>query len=154
MTTCLTCELTRQRDEGNAPLRDNIYRTPYWDVVHAYNASLPGWLVLIARRHIAAIDELTEDEALDLGKMIRRVSVALKEITGCTKTYVIQFAEAPEHPHVHFHIVPRMPQQPEDHKGPGIFKYLGVGEDERVSAADMDHIAQEVRRRLLDMPPD
>ena len=79
--------------------------------------------------------------------------MVLKEITGCARTYVIQFAEAPEHPHVHFHIVPRMPQQPEDHKGPAIFKYLGVGEDERVSDAEMDRIAGRVRHRLLDMEP-
>jgi len=154
MTDCYTCELTKRRDTGDAPLWDNIYRTQHWDVVHSYNSSLPGWLVLIARRHIAAIDELTEDEAIELGKMIRRVSMVLKLVTGCSKTYVIQFAEAPQHPHVHFHIVPRMPDQPEDSKGPDIFEYLGVSEDERVKEAVMDKIALDVRRRLLDMPLD
>src|SRR5690349_2890677 len=56
---CHTCDLLKRRDEGNAPLWDCIYRTPYWDVVHSYNTALPGWLVLVARRHIAAIAELT-----------------------------------------------------------------------------------------------
>src|SRR5689334_5879048 len=124
MTGCLTCDLLRQRDDGQAPLWNNIHRTPYWDVVHAYNTSLPGWLVLIVRRHIAAIDELTEAEALELGKLIRRVSLALKEEVGCSKTYVAQFAEASGHGHVHFHIIPRMPDQPEEIKGPNIFKRL------------------------------
>lgn len=147
-TVCYTCELTRRRDAGDAPLWDNIYRTAHWDVAHAFNSSLPGWLVLIARRHIAAVDEMTEAEAVELGSLIRRASIALKQATGCQKTYVVQFAEAPQHPHVHFHIVPRMPDQPEDHKGPDIFKYLGVPVEERVNEAVMNRIALDVRSLL------
>src|SRR5688572_7534615 len=109
MTDCHTCELTKQRDSGDAPLWDNIYRTQYWDVVHCNRTSLLGWLILVARRHIAAVDELSEEEAVELGKLIRQVSTILKQLTGCVKTYVVQFAEAPGHQHVHFHIMPRMP---------------------------------------------
>jgi diadenosine tetraphosphate (Ap4A) HIT family hydrolase len=148
---CHTCELTIRRNGGNAPLWDCIYQSQYRDVAHAYNTALCGWLVLIARRHIAAIDEMTEDEAIELGIMTRRVSLALKEATGCVKTYAIQFAEAPGHQHVHFHVVPRMPDQPEDRKGPHIFKYLGVPEEERVSEAAMNELAFKVQRMLLAM---
>ena len=148
MTGCYTCELIERRDRGDAPLWDNIYRTRYWDVVHSYNTALPGWLVLIARRHIAAIDELTEAEAAELGSLIRLVSIALKQVTGCLKTYVIQFAEAPQHPHVHFHVVPRMADQPDDHKGPDVLKYLGVPVEARVSEAEMNRIALEIGNRL------
>jgi diadenosine tetraphosphate (Ap4A) HIT family hydrolase len=151
MQACHTCELLKRRDAGNAPLWDCIYRTPYWDVVHSYNTALPGWLVLVARRHIAALAELTEAEGEEAGRLIRRVSVILEELTGCVKTYVIQFAEQPEHSHVHFHIVPRMTDQPEDRRGSNIFKYLGVSAEERVTEAAMNQIAREVRRRLLEM---
>ena len=145
MTSCYTCELTARRDRGDAPLWDSIYRTAHWDVVHSYNTSLPGWLVLITRRHIAAIDEMTEAEAVELGRLIRQVSIALKTVTGCLKTYVIQFAEAPQHPHVHFHVVPRMADQPDDHKGPDVFKYLGVADEDRVPEDEMNRIATDVR---------
>lgn len=148
MAACHTCELTRRRDTGEAPLWDNMYRSQHWDVVHAYNTSLPGWLVLVARRHIAAVDEMTEDEALELGLLIRRVSLILKSLTGCAKTYVIQFAEAADHPHVHFHIVPRMSDQPDDRRGPLIFGYLGVPEADRVTEAEMNRIAEGVRHGL------
>ncbi|MCP4428687.1 MAG: HIT family protein, partial [Chloroflexi bacterium] len=84
--TCHTCELLAQRDTGTAPLWDNVHRTQHWDVVHSYNTALPGWLVLVVRRHIEAIDELTETEAAELGVLMQRVSAALKEITGCVKT--------------------------------------------------------------------
>ncbi len=151
MNRCYTCELIKRRDAGNAPLWDCIYRTEYWDVAHSYNTALLGWLGLVLRRHITAIDEMTEDEAVELGRLIRRVSVILKALTGCTKTYVVQFAEHVEHPHVHFHIVPRMIDLPEDRRGPNVFKYLGVPEEERVSEAAMNQIASEVRRCLTEI---
>ena len=150
MTDCYTCELTERRDTGDAPLWDSIYRTAYWDVVHSYNTSLPAWLVLITRRHIAAIDEMTDAEAVELGRLIRQVSIALKRVTGCQKTYVVQFAEAPQHPHVHFHVVPRMADQPDNHKGPDVFKYLGAADEDRVPEAEMNRIALDVRRWLTE----
>ena len=91
---------------------------------------------------------MTDDEAAELGVLIRRVSVALKEITGCVKTYVVQFAEAAEHPHVHFHVVPRLAGQPEDRRSMKIFGYLGVPEEERVSEDAMNEIATQVQRIL------
>ena len=148
MNRCYTCELTARRHAEQVPLWDNIYHTAYWDVVHAYNSALPGWLVLVVRRHIEALDELTEAEAVELGQLIRRVSLALKAVTGCLKTYVIQFAEAAEHPHVHVHIVPRMADQPEDRRSTKIFAYLGVSEAERVHEDEMNTIAAKVRHIL------
>jgi diadenosine tetraphosphate (Ap4A) HIT family hydrolase len=117
--------------------------------VHSYNTALPGWLVLVARRHVRAIDELTTDEAVELGALIRRVSIALKHVTGCAKTYVAQFAEAKEHPHVHFHVVPRMEDQPESRRGPKVFECLGVPEKERVSEDQMNEISTEIQSQLL-----
>ena len=151
MTTtkpCMTCELIDRRDRGEAPPWDMIHRADHWDLVHAYNTSLPGWLVLVARRHVAAIDELTDEEATELGILLRRSSAALRQVVGCVKTYVCQFAEQAEHPHVHFHIVPRMAGQPDDRRGPRVFGYLGVPEDERVSEEKMNEIAAGVGQYL------
>jgi len=148
MQTCKTCELITQRNAGSAPLWDCIHRTPYWDVVHSYDTALPGWLVLVVRRHIIAVDELTDAEATELGQLIRSTSMALKEVTGCLKTYVIQFAEKADHPHVHFHIVPRMADQPDERKSTLIFGYLGVPEGDRVSEDSMNSIAVKVRGLL------
>jgi diadenosine tetraphosphate (Ap4A) HIT family hydrolase len=148
MPPCLTCDLSAARDAGTAPLWDCIHRTAHWDVVHSYNTSLPGWTVLVARRHIAAIDELTEHEACELGLLLRRVSEALRTITGCEKTYVVQFAEAAEHPHVHFHVIPRMADQPPELRGPRIFACLGVPEAKRVSEPAMNAFAAQMQALL------
>ena len=102
-----TCGLVARRDRGEAQPWDQILRTPGVDVVHAYNTSLPGWIVIVTRRHLAAIDEMNDAEEAELGPLIRDVSVAFKRAVQCAKIYVIQFAEAEGHSHVHFHIVPR-----------------------------------------------
>ena len=149
MEHCVTCELIERRAAGKSPLWDDIYHTPYWTVVHSFNTSLPGWLPLICNRHIGAIDEMTAAEAADLGLLLRRVSIALREAVGCTKTYVAQFAEAAGHQHVHFHVVPRMADQPDDHRGPNIFKYLGASEADRVSETRMNEVATVIRRILV-----
>ncbi len=150
---CKTCEMTARRRLGQAPLWDNIYQTGFWDVVHAYNSALPGWLVLVVQRHIESLDELTEQEAAELGPLIRRVSLALKSEIGCKKTYVIQFAEARQHPHVHFHIVPRMADQPAERRSAGIMGYLGVSRDECISEDRMNEISAEIRSHLSSTEP-
>lgn len=149
----MTCELVGRRDAGDAPLWDSILRTPYWDVAHAYNTALPGWLVLVARRHVASVDALTDEEAQALGVLLRRVSLALKATTGCVKTYVVQFAEAADHPHVHFHVIPRMADQPDEVRGPRIFALLGVAEAERVGDDAMNALAVRIRRQLMEHGP-
>jgi diadenosine tetraphosphate (Ap4A) HIT family hydrolase len=148
MAYCKTCELISRRDATNAPLWDCIYRTQFWDVVHHNNTALPGWLVLVARRHIGAIDELTNEEAVELGILLRQVSLALKEPTDCIKTYVVQFAEMAEHQHVHFHIIPRMANQPENRRGTNVFEYSGVSDEERVNEEIMNEIAMKVQKTL------
>jgi diadenosine tetraphosphate (Ap4A) HIT family hydrolase len=148
MTYCKTCELINRRDANNAPLWDCIHRAQFWDVVHHNSTTLPGWLVLVARRHIGAIDELTHEEAIELGVLLRQVSLALKATTGCVKTYVVQFAEMAEHQHVHFHVIPRMENQPENRRGTNVFEYSGASEEERVSEEIMNEIAVKVQNIL------
>jgi len=148
MKTCKTCELIARRDQGAAPPWDCIYRTPLWDVAHCYETALPGWLVLVARRHIPSLDELTDPEAVEMGRLIHKISSALKEVTSSVKTYVLQFAESREHQHVHFHIIPRRADLPDDYRSTHIFRYLGVPEKERVSQETMNAIALKVRERL------
>ena len=151
ITRCNTCGLVANRDNGAAPLWDCIYRTQFWDVVHCNATTIPGWLVLVARRHIEAIDELTHDEALELGILLHQMSKALKEVVKCTKTYVVQFAEAEGHHHVHFHVIPRMVDQPEETRGTKIFNYLGVSEQERVSEDVMNGIARHIQSVFANM---
>jgi diadenosine tetraphosphate (Ap4A) HIT family hydrolase len=153
MGDCHTCELVERRDAGGAPPWDAVVRYRNWDVVHAFGTSLDGWLVLVARRHIAALADLTDDEAAELGPLVKAVSVALAAAVGCEKTYLVQFAEAERHRHVHVHVIPRQPDQAPELKGPRIFSRLGVPESDAVTVERMDEIALAVRRLLAERPP-
>ena len=48
----------------------------------------------LARRHVTALDELTAAEGEELGPLLRAVTRALREATGCDKTYLALFAQA------------------------------------------------------------
>jgi len=148
MTRCRTCELIERRDAGDAPPWDLILRTPGWDVAHAYGTSVEGWLVLVLRRHITAVADLTDSEAGELGPLLKQVSLALRETVGCLKTYVAQFAEDPLHPHVHVHVIPRMADQPDDQRGPRGFGQLGLVEDRWVPEQRMNAITAGMQRHL------
>ncbi len=67
MANCVTCELIKRRDRDESPLWDSIYRTPSWDIVHAFGTTIEGWIVLVARRHITSVAE-------DLRGPVRRAS--------------------------------------------------------------------------------
>lgn len=143
---CHTCELVARRDRGEAPLWDRILRTPHFDVVHSYNTSLPGWIVVVSRRHLAAIDEMDGAEAGELGTLIRDVSLALKKLVKCEKTYVMQFAEAEGHGH--FHVVPRASDMPLENRSGRWFNYLGVDPSDQLSDATMNDVASRLRPLL------
>jgi len=152
MTSCATCARAAARDTGSAPDWDCIVRSAHWDLVHAYDSRLLGWMVLAARRHITSVAELTTDEATELGLAVRDVSLALTTVMGAAKTYIVQFAEHPNHPHVHVHVVARLADHPPAWIGPGVFGALGAPEDERVSEADMNDLAERLRRALATHP--
>jgi diadenosine tetraphosphate (Ap4A) HIT family hydrolase len=148
MTECKTCELIERRDRGQAPVWDSILRTPEWDVVHAFGSAVEAWLVLVVRRHITSVASLTPDEATAMGRLIPQVSAAVQAVVGCDKTYVAQFAEHPEHPHVHVHVIPRARDLAHEHQGPRIFGLLGVPDDESVPEMRMNDLAAELRMHL------
>jgi diadenosine tetraphosphate (Ap4A) HIT family hydrolase len=143
---CYSCRQNAILD--TLPPRERVASDALWRVAHAFDAALPGWLVLLPRRHVTTVAELTDAEALALGPWQVRLSRALQDVTGCEKTYVAQFAEAAGFSHVHFHIVPRAPGLPPELRGPRVFGLLGAAASERVSDQGMDEIAAALAGRL------
>src|SRR4051812_12353714 len=100
------------------PPREVVAAAEYWRVAHAFDSALPGWLVLVPRRHVTAIADLSDEEAAGLGLWQLKLSRALRAVTGCVKSYVMQFAEQEGFAHVHFHLIPRLADLPGDRRGP------------------------------------
>jgi diadenosine tetraphosphate (Ap4A) HIT family hydrolase len=148
MKPCLTCQ--RNAERHTYPICENIFEDDYWRVCHAFNTSLPGWLVIVALRHIERLAELTSGEAASIGELIRKTSKALQQTTGATKTYSIQFAEHPDHSHVHFHIVPRHENTPDEFRGKNVFRYLNVPDDKIVPLEQQNDLAVKIRTLMLE----
>ncbi|WP_203716739.1 HIT family protein [Asanoa siamensis] len=143
---CFSCVRTARI--GTLPPREVVGVDGHWRVAHAFDTSLPGWLVLVPRRHVTSVAELTDAEAAGLGPWLVGLSRALRAVTGCAKTYVVQLAEKEGFAHVHFHVVPRMPDLPPERRGPGVFGFLGLPEDRRVSDERQDALALALRAAL------
>jgi diadenosine tetraphosphate (Ap4A) HIT family hydrolase len=143
---CLPCD---QQAEVALPPREDVVHTEHWRVAHAFNSTLPGWLVLLPTRHVASFTELTPEAADELGGLVRRLGAALEAVTGCVKTYLMQFSEAEGFSHLHLHLVPRLPDHPTDALGPRVFAYLTEDQSQWLPTTERDRIALSVRAQLL-----
>jgi diadenosine tetraphosphate (Ap4A) HIT family hydrolase len=143
---CYSCAQEAAGDD--TPSWERIAADEHWRVAHAINSAVPGWLVLVPRRHVTAIAALTDAEAVTLGSWQVRLSRALAQVLGCQKTYVAQFAEAEGFAHVHFHVVPRPPDLARDLRGPRIFQLLDAQSDARVGDQEMSRLAAELAAEL------
>jgi diadenosine tetraphosphate (Ap4A) HIT family hydrolase len=142
---CLTCARNGQPE---LPPRERVHVGARWRVAHAFGSALPGWLVVVPRRHVTALDELTPEEAADLGPLLRGVTAAMRSVLGCAKTYVALFAEAEGFAHVHFHVIPRAADLAADLRGPRIFGLLGGDSERHVPDAVMDDISASLAHAL------
>jgi diadenosine tetraphosphate (Ap4A) HIT family hydrolase len=148
---CYSCHESEIADT-DLPPRQRVWRTAHWRVVHAYDTSIPGWLIVIPVRHLTSLAELEPAEAGELGPLLAGLTRALTEEVGCSKTYVLLLAEAEGFSHVHFHVVPRMADHPTELRGPKIFGALGVPPGQAVAVAETDRLATAIAARLLLAP--
>lgn len=142
---CFACD---QQATPVLPPREDVLHTGHWRVAHAFDSTLPGWLVLLPTRHVTSFTELAPAAADELGGLVRRLSRALEAVTGCVKTYLMQFSEAEGFSHLHVHLVPRLPDQPDDARGPRVFTYLTDDEARWIPDTERDSIARSVRAAL------
>ena len=147
MLECLPCR-NNVLEPAALPPRERVYDDGLWRVAHSFNSALPGWMVVIARRHITSLAETTPEEAIALGPLLRELSAALGQVVGARKCYVLFLAEAEGFGHVHIHVVPRRANLPADRRGAQIFGYLSQPQDQWVAPAEMDRIALETGRLL------
>lgn len=142
-TECLSCAAAE--DRLRLTPGDRILRGEYWDVEHAHPTSIPGWLVIVLRRHAYAIHELEEQELGELGDLVHLLSSVLHGLLGCEKEYLVQFAEMHGYQHVHFHLVARAADLPSALKGTGIFGALGESVEDPLSDEEIMLISSQLK---------
>ena len=142
---CYPCD---QQVVAPLPPREDVMHTEHWRVAHAFNSTLPGWLVLLPTRHVTSFTELTPDAAAELGGLMHRLGAALQVVTGCVKTYLMQFSEAEGFSHLHVHLVPRLADHPQEARGPRVFAYLTDDQTRWLTPAERDATALALRAAL------
>lgn len=89
------------------PPTQAIYaESPRWLLLrHLDPVPIAGWMMLATRAHRSGLDALSDEEAREAGIALRAIARAVRQETGCERTYSITFNEAV--PHLHLHVIPR-----------------------------------------------
>ena len=127
-----------------------IYIGEYWQVEHAYPSALVGWLVIALRRHAVALHELSSLEFAEFGSILERTVRALHDATGAAKEYVACYAEQGGFEHIHFHVVPRAPDLPEEFRGAGSFAFLRVSGSEAAAPELVRRLCESLQASMAD----
>ena len=140
---CYTCLSTSgQRRISPGP---TIYEGEYWLVEHAYPCSMIGWLVLVLKRHLEALHELSAEEFAELADLQHRTARILHEELDCQKEYLACYAEAEGFSHVHIHVVAKPHDLPDELRGPGIFRMLKVTSEEAIPREEIKEFCERLR---------
>jgi len=77
--------------------------------------AIAGWLILQSRRHIADASEMNASESATYGPVLQRFSSLLRQVTGALRVYTGSLNEGV--PHFHTHLLPRLPEMPNNALG-------------------------------------
>ena len=151
---CLACK--NFRGDINLSVAPKVFNGKYWFVEHVYPTSVRGWMCVVLKRHCPSMSELTHNEYRELSLILEVVTKAQREIYKTEKEYLMQFAEKEGFHHVHFHVVPKHPDLPEELKGTNIFAALGDQISNPLSDEDIIEAAMDIKSFFVlpeDKPP-
>lgn len=142
---CLTCKSLR----GEIKLAPGpvIYDGIYWRVEHVAPTALKGWLVIILKRHAAALHELSAEEFSEFGILSKTCTTLLFKKFECEKEYMACFAEGEGFRHIHVHIISKPNGLPSTNLGPHVFQLLGP----KVATPLKDEVIEQICSELREL---
>ncbi|MEX0650305.1 MAG: HIT family protein [Candidatus Andersenbacteria bacterium] len=143
---CLSCQALK----GEISLTPGpvIYEGTYWKVEHVNSSAIPGWLVIVLKRHAEALHELSTKELSELAIMQGATAKALHEELQSQKEYSVLFAEKGGCNHIHFHIVAIPEDLPADKRGANIFSLLNVSKTEAVAGEEIVSLCERLSAKV------
>ncbi|HEX3811811.1 MAG TPA: HIT family protein [Mycobacteriales bacterium] len=105
---CHFCDALRGRKPGEPRAFDDGQFVVF---LGRYQPTGPGYALVVPYSHINDLHTLPEQDHGPTLQMVRRTSVAVQEVFGTTGTTVLLNNGPPGQsvPHLHFHVVPRRP---------------------------------------------
>lgn len=104
MADCMACGLA----DGTLPLAGGrIHETVHWIVEHCVGPLGPGTLIVKPRRHVTSVAALTDDEAAELGPLLRASSSVAEKLVEAAQVYNCLWSHAGGIPvHIHYVVQP------------------------------------------------
>lgn len=91
-------------------MRQKFYEDDLVYALITHKPVFPGHCLIIPKRHVERFESLTDAEITQIGKVIKKVNLAVEKVYG-TSSYLILQKNGREVgqsvPHVHFHYIPR-----------------------------------------------
>jgi diadenosine tetraphosphate (Ap4A) HIT family hydrolase len=129
-----------------------LYEDELWSIRHADPAGVPGWMLLMTKRHVGGPAHFDDREAAVFGVALRHFERILEEVTGALRIYTAAMGES--HPHFHAHMVPRYATMPREAKAWSVFdlqRAVGAGELP-IDRAEVARVSEAYRRALATAP--
>lgn len=116
MEDCLACELL----DGRRPCPGGrIAETEGWAVEHCVGPLGVGTLIVKPKRHVVHVWELDDEEAAELGPLLRRTAAAVAEVFDPHQVYVCLWSHAGNVPgHIHWVVQPVGASEDPTRRGP------------------------------------
>ncbi|HEV7666126.1 MAG TPA: HIT domain-containing protein [Chloroflexota bacterium] len=135
--------------DASGPNDDSVvYQDEHW-LVRSISAApaIAGWLILQARRHVAEPADWNDAEAATFGPTLRQIEKTVRQVTGAVRVYTASLNEGT--PHFHSHILPRLPQMPNNATG---FQAFGLSElarqgEVRADPTEVERVLSAIRER-------
>jgi diadenosine tetraphosphate (Ap4A) HIT family hydrolase len=105
----LACDLS----SGRRPLPGGlIHRSRFWLVEHCIGPLGVGALIVKPERHVTSVADVSEDEAAELGPLLRRASLVVRELVPAEQIYNCLWSHAGGVPvHLHYVVQPITAEQ-------------------------------------------
>lgn len=146
MTTvagCLACDLA----EGRVPLPGGvIHETPRWIVEHCVGPLGLGTLIVKTKRHVVHVWELDDDEARELGPLLRKTADVVAGLTQPDQVYVCLWSHKGGTPvHIHFVVQPATTEQRDRLGGGAALQAAMFAAGELPPSAEVEALAARAR---------
>jgi diadenosine tetraphosphate (Ap4A) HIT family hydrolase len=142
---CLACDLA----EGRVPLPGGVvYSASCWIVEHCVGPLGVGTLLMKTKRHVTRVSQLTDDEAAELGPLLRRTAAVVDRLLAPEQVYTWLFSHADAKPaHLHYVVQPATRPLMEEFReyGPQLTSAM-FGRGELPDAGQVEEFVERARR--------
>jgi len=134
--------------------QEPIFQNELWHVRPIDAPSgVPGWMMMVARRHVAGPAQFNEREIASFGPTWCHLQRVLLEVTGALRIYTAAMGESS--PHFHGHLVPRYAGMPKAAKGWAVFDLERAAKAGEImpDVAEVERVSRAFASALEQSPP-